>query len=249
MSVLDIQAIIFDMGGTLYDTPREIILMVRFILDFLALDDLKQLTDAEILTITKEADDLFDMRLLAENVDPYWLPSFEDSIEYDEIILQKLGVVDDLHERAVRAHQAWEIAYEETKPKFIESCRPVLEELKARGYRLGIASNRRNDPIPHLEDAGILNLFDVIEYSCVPGYRKPSPFMLLQAAVKLGINPRKCVYVGDKVYHDVGAAHNAEFLPILIVWCDTKEAGRASSDVIVINHLDKLLNRLPLNNL
>ena len=32
MSRKDIQAVVFDMGGTLYDTPREIVIMTRFIL-------------------------------------------------------------------------------------------------------------------------------------------------------------------------------------------------------------------------
>jgi len=147
---------------------------------------------------------------------------------------------------AWRSHTAWEEAYSKTKPKFLESCRPVLQTLYDRGYRLGIASNRRNDPIPHLDSAKIEHLFDAIEYSCVPGYRKPSPFMLLQAASKLGVNPRKCAYVGDKVEHDVGAARRADFLPILIVWCDKEEAGWASEDLIVIDHMEELLDLFPV---
>ncbi len=236
-----IKAIVFDMGGTLYDTPREIVNMTRFILSELGLDQFSDLSDSQILQITKRIDNMFDSRLERNNADPYWLPSFDDSVEYDKLILEKLGVEGDLVRMATRAHQAWEKAYSETKPNFIESCRTHLETLHQRGYRLGIASNRRNDPIPHLESAGIRHLFDVIEYSCVPGYRKPSPFMLLQAAAKLGVNPRRCAYVGDKVEYDVVAAKRAEFLPILIIWCDPKERMNVLDDVVVIEHINKMI--------
>ncbi|MFW9919184.1 MAG: HAD family hydrolase [Candidatus Thorarchaeota archaeon] len=245
MDLKDIQAIVFDMGGTLYDTPREIILMTRFILDALGLEEYANLTKKQIEDVSKQVDRMFDQRLVDSNVDPYWLPSFDDSIVYDRVILERLGVEGDLDKMASRAHKAWTNAFDSVKPKFLEPCREVLESLHERGYQLGIASNRRNDPIPHLEAANVLHLFDVVEYSCVPGYRKPSPFMLLQAASKLGINPQKCAYVGDKVEHDVGAARRAEFLPILIVWCDKEEAGWASEDLLVIDHIDELLELFP----
>ena len=246
MKMNDIQAIVFDMGGTLYDTPREIIIMTRFILKELGLQGFDQLTDLQILETTKRVDKIFDMRLVQDNVNPHWLPSFEDSVEYDRIILQELGIQGDLSEMAKEAHISWEKAYSARKPKFLEPCRSVLESLHEQGYLLGVASNRRNDPIPHLDESNITHLFDAIEYTCVPGYRKPSPFMLLQVASTLGINPRRCAYVGDKVEHDVGAARRAEFLPILIVWCDKDEAGWASEDLLVIDHIDELLEIFPV---
>ncbi len=244
MSLKDIQAIVFDMGGTLYDTPREIVLMTRFILKELNLTQFDDYTDKQILSLTKSLDDVYDIRLVSSNVDPHWLPSFEDSVQYDRYLLERLGVGGNLDDMALHAHREWEKAYSKTKPKFIEPCRAILEVLHEKGIRLGIASNRRNDPIPFLESANILHFFDAIEYSCVPGYRKPSPYMLLQVASKININPRKCAYVGDKVKHDVGAAKRAEFFPILITWCDSEEKKKAPSDTFVIDHIDQLMDFL-----
>ena len=241
MTLGDIKTIVFDMGGTLYDTPREIVVMTRCMFDELHLTEFMDYTDQQILAITKSADAIFDKWLVENNVDPHWLPSFDDSVLYNRYLLEKFGVDGDLDEMALKSYQKWIQVYSESQPKFIESCRSVLEALHEQGISMGIASNRRNDPNPFLEVAGVLSFFDAIEYSCVPGYRKPSPYMLLQTASILDTNPRKCAYVGDKVKHDVGAAKRAEFLPILIVWCDKSEAEKAPSDAIVIHHMKEIL--------
>jgi HAD superfamily hydrolase (TIGR01509 family) len=242
MELKSVRALVFDMGGVLYDTPRETTLMTRFILKQLPSNASPDFSDMQIADVIDGVDELFDRGLVEMNADPHWLPTYEDSVEYDRLILKSLGVKGDLASLASEAHRKWVDALPAMKPKFIEPCREVLETLHSRGYKLGIASNRRNDPIPHLTSDGIHTLFEVIEYSCVPGYRKPSPFMLLQIALKLGINPRMCVYIGDKVEPDMEAARRAEFLPTLLVWCASEEAGKAPKDAIVIEHIDELLD-------
>jgi HAD superfamily hydrolase (TIGR01509 family) len=242
MSRDNIRALIFDMGGVLYDTPRETNVMTRFILERLGISVSSTFSDEQIVEAIDLVDAVFDRGLVETNADPHWLPSFEDSVEYDRLILKSLGVKGDLSSLASEGHRKWADAYPRKKPKFMEPCRQVLESLRSRGFKMGIASNRRNDPVPHLTSDRVLSLFDVIEYSCVPGYRKPSPFMLLQTALKLGINPRRCAYIGDKVNPDVEAAMRAEFLPILLVWRSSEEAERAPNGTIVIQHIDELLD-------
>jgi HAD superfamily hydrolase (TIGR01509 family) len=241
----NIRGLIFDMGGVLYDTPRETNLMTRFILEQLGISASSAFSDEQIAEAIDLVDEMFDRNLVETNADPHWLPSFEDAVEYDRLILKSLGVKGELSSLASEGHGKWMSAYPKKKPKFMESCRQVLESLHTRGFKLGIASNRRNDPIPHLTSDRILSLFDAIEYSCVPGYRKPSPFMLLQNALKLGINPRTCAYIGDKVDPDMEAATRAGFLPILLVWCAPEEAEKALEGTVVIQHIDELLDLFP----
>jgi HAD superfamily hydrolase (TIGR01509 family) len=245
MVLQDVRALIFDMGGTLYDTPRETTVMTRFILQELGLHQFDDWPNQQIEDAVSRVDVLFDNDLVEANVRPHWLPSYEDSVEYDRLILETLGVEGDLGEMASASHHKWVEATPRTRPRFLEPCRSTLETLQTRGYRLAIASNRRNDPVARLKSDGVLHLFDVIEYSCVPGYRKPSPFMLLQVASKLGINPRKCAYVGDKVQHDVEAATRAEIIPILLVWCGLEEAKQAPEDTMVIKHISDLTDLFP----
>lgn len=242
MSLEDIRALVFDMGGILYDTPRETTVMTRFILKELELHEFEEYSDQTIEDTINRIDDLFDRNLVEANQEPHWLPSYDDSVEYDRLILKELGVKGDLNEMASYAHSEWLKALPNMMPRFLEPCREVLETLRSSGYQLGVASNRRNDPLPRLESDGVLHLFDSVEYSCVPGYRKPSPYMLLQVASKLGINPRKCAYIGDRIKHDIAAAKRADFLPILLVWCGLEESEKAPEDVIVIEHISELLD-------
>jgi phosphoglycolate phosphatase-like HAD superfamily hydrolase len=242
MSLEGIRVIVFDMGGVLYDTPRETIMMTRFILKHFLPNASASLSVHQIANAVSEVDRMFDEGLVENNVDPHWLPTYEDSIEYDRLILESLGIQGNLDSVASVAHRKWVDAEHTVRPKFMEQCREVLSSLRANGYKMGIASNRRNNPVPRLASDNILSFFDVVEYSCVPGYRKPSPYMLLQIARRLDINPRKCAYIGDKVDPDVEAAIRAEFIPILLVWCSPEEAEKAPRGTNVIQHINELVD-------
>jgi phosphoglycolate phosphatase-like HAD superfamily hydrolase len=242
MNLEGIRALVFDMGGVLYDTPRETTMMTRFILEHFSPNESASYSDQQIADAVSEVDEVFDKELVENNVDSHWLPTYEDSIEYDRLILESLGVQGNLNSMASAAHQKWVDAEHTVRPRFMGQCREVLSSLRANGYKMGIASNRRNDPAPRLASDNILSFFDVVEYSCVPGYRKPSPYMLLQIARRLDINPRKCAYIGDKVDPDVEAAMRAEFIPILLVWCSPEEAERAPRGTDVIQHINELVD-------
>jgi len=112
--------------------------------------------------------------------------------------------------------------------------------MAAQGYKLGIASNRFGDPTNMLEKDGIAKFFGSIEYSAVPGYAKPSPYMLLQVAQELGSNPMRCAYVGNIVEYDVVSANRAGMVPILITWVDPEQRELAPEGTVIINHICEL---------
>ncbi|MCJ7817652.1 MAG: HAD family hydrolase, partial [Candidatus Thorarchaeota archaeon] len=111
-------------------------------------------------------------------------------------------------------------------------------------FALGIASNRYGDPKQTLLDDSIYDLFGSVEFTGVPGYTKPSPYMLLRVAEEMGVNPRKCAYVGNIVEYDCVAAERAEMIPILLTWVDPHEVDKITTDVIVISHIADLLEIL-----
>lgn len=104
----------------------------------------------------------------------------------------------------------------------------VLRELKARGKKLGIVSNKFEGGVKDVEARFFPGLFDVShgETDVIP--RKPEPGGLLTCAREMGLDPARCVYFGDSDT-DMIAAHNAGMLAVGVEWgyqpLDALESG------------------------
>jgi len=240
-----VKAAIFDLGSTLYQTTRHLGDVHREFLASIGLEKYAELTDPQLEGAqSRGPDSWLDGRMLRNNVDIYWEPSREEWIEYDRRLLEEIGVTGSLDELVEEYQERWDSYLSESRYVLLDRCKETLETLVERGYKLGIASNRFGDPRPYLEEDSILSLFDSIEYSNVPGYKKPSPFLLLKVADDLGVNPRRCVYVGNYVKYDVEAAIRAEMIPILITWCNPEERENAPPETVTIDHISELLTLL-----
>ena len=240
-----VKAAIFDLGSTLYRTTRHLGDVHRDFLVKIGLEKYAELTDPQLEGAQSRGPDLWlNGRMLRQNVDIYWEPSREDWIEYDRRLLEEIGVTGSLDELVEEYQRKWDKYLSKSRYVLLDRCKETLETLLERGYKLGVASNRFGNPRPFLEEDSILSLFDSIEYTNVPGYKKPSPYMLLKVADDLGVNPRRCVYVGNYVKYDVEAAIRAEMIPILITWCNPEEKENAPPDTVIIDHISELLNLL-----
>jgi HAD superfamily hydrolase (TIGR01549 family) len=182
--------------------------------------------------------------MVDNNVPVDWQPTTEVWIEYDKLLLAALGVSDNLVALAIAYQDRWDKFFEDNSPELIDGVKETLEALRQRGFRLGIASNRFTDPERLLKQDGIHHLFDVVEYTNVPGYAKPSPYMLIRAADTLQLNPRRCAYVGNIADNDLVAATRAEMVPVLLAWCNPEEVEKVSTDTIVIEKISDLLEIL-----
>jgi putative hydrolase of the HAD superfamily len=88
--------------------------------------------------------------------------------------------------------------------------REVLEQLRARGYRLGIITNgSEKSQRAKLLASGLLDLVDVALISEEEKIRKPDPEIFVRAAERLSVTATECVFVGDNPQTDIGGAHNA----------------------------------------
>ena len=87
--------------------------------------------------------------------------------------------------------------------------RQVFEGLKARGLKLGLATNDTEAPArAHLAGAGVLELFDFVA-GCDSGWGgKPAPGQLLAFAGRVGVESARAVMVGDSL-HDLHAGRAA----------------------------------------
>ena len=242
MKLHGIRALIFDFGGTLYDSSFQLVDTTRRFLDEVGLYQHRKLTDSEMLELFSNGPDKWlDEYMLKNDVDMHWKPSNKEWLEYGRRVLHSLGVTKNVDEIATEVQKKWDAIEEGMFANLIDGCKETLEELQNQGYKLSIASNRFDDPSRYFERDRISHLFEVVEYTNVPGYKKPAPYMLIVAAAKMGVNPINCAYVGNMVQFDVAAAKNADMMPILLTWIDKEQADNATPEIIVIDHIRELL--------
>lgn len=92
----------------------------------------------------------------------------------------------------------------------------TLEILKARGYRLGICTNKREEiAVPHAQDLGIAGYMDAIVGGAEGRHLKPHPELALVALDLLGAEAGDTMFVGDSEI-DYETAIAAE-LPFVLV--------------------------------
>ena len=80
----------------------------------------------------------------------------------------------------------------------------VLQQLRRRGYQLGIITNGSSESQrAKLNGANLISHFDVILISEEEKVKKPDPEIFLLAAAKLNVNPQECIFVGDNPEVDI----------------------------------------------
>jgi putative hydrolase of the HAD superfamily len=100
--------------------------------------------------------------------------------------------------------------------RLFDDVRPALDELAARGVKLGVVSNFE----PWLEEIlalqGIADRFAAVAISGALGVAKPDPEIFKAALAEAGADPAATVHVGDQLVNDVAAARAVGITPVLI---------------------------------
>ncbi len=111
----------------------------------------------------------------------------------------------------------------------VEGGKEVIQQLHQRGYALGIISNligTREIPA-WLEQDGLSQYFKSVVLSSVFGKRKPDPAIYHEATRLAGVDPARCVYVGDNLKRDVTGSRAAGFgMVIILISPEAPGAGR-----------------------
>jgi len=209
-----IEVILFDMGGTLRgsipkDETSKISAMSR-IIDLLGAEAAPG-EFAALLTTRAGAYHSWARETVTElNEQDLWtkwmLPEWP---------AEKIG------ELAISLNQLWR---EATGERIIfPETKEVILTLFRRGYRLGLVSNTTSSvEVPQaLRAMELSGCIETVILSCVVGMRKPDPSILLEATRRMGVQPEKCAYIGDRLNRDVEASREAGF-PISIILCDPK---------------------------
>jgi putative hydrolase of the HAD superfamily len=124
--------------------------------------------------------------------------------------------------------------------RLFDDVRPALAALK--GFRCGVISNGSSlQQNRKLQQTGIAPLFELVLVSEEVGAAKPRREIFLTACRRARVAPRQCIYVGDRLDHDI--------LPSRSVGMDAYLLRRgpepAPANVEVIGTLAELRWRLP----
>lgn len=110
----------------------------------------------------------------------------------------------------------------------------VLGGLRARGMKLGLATNDAETPArAHIGRAGVAELFDYVAGFDSGHGGKPAPGMLLEFTRQFGLDPARVVMVGDSL-HDLEAGRAAGMRTAAVL------TGIAGTDVLA-PHADVVL--------
>lgn len=124
---------------------------------------------------------------------------------YFRKIFEFLGVVASdlpaLGER-VRSRHAERNLWSRVRPGTVEA----LQELRDRGYRLGVISNSDGRMEALLESVELRSYFDFVIDSQVVGFEKPDPRIFRLGCERAGAAPDQVIYVGDIYEIDVVGA-------------------------------------------
>lgn len=225
---MNIDVILFDMGGTLEDVRYSYELRRR------ALPGILNVLDSAGITLSEEEETLLNV-ILSRNAE------YKAWSEAREVELSALDIWADWNLRDFNIPHvslepvAEELAYLWETTFFARSLRPdaegTLRALSSLGYRLGIISNTssRTQVFRSLDAYGIADCFDNVVLSSIEGVRKPAREIFDAAVKAMGTESASAAYVGDTLSRDVIGSKRAGFALAIQI----QSFLTASSDVSV----------------
>lgn len=131
-------------------------------------------------------------------------------------------------------------AMDTTRP--YEGVIELLAQLKNKGIRTAIVSNKPNAAVQELYHHFFEDVVDIAIGECPEVRRKPSPDMLLKALEQLGCSQEDALYVGDSEV-DIATASNSGLPCISVSWgFRDRDFLLSHGATVIIDHPSELLN-------
>lgn len=205
----EIDAVMFDLGGTLIDLePSKDVVFHRVLARHGHEVPLAAVTNA-----VNEAEREYDEE--SANLDGVHEDRFWE--EFDRFVLDRLAFKGDFSRFAKDVSQEFGgIVPKVESWKEHEDARPLIEDLRTRGFRLGVISNATDLARRVMDHLGLTRYFETIVISDDVGVRKPDTRIFLMAAKLARAAPSRCLYLGDKYAVDVVGARRAGMNSILV---------------------------------
>jgi len=199
-----IEAITFDVGGTLADGDLDKKEFMKRVLDYLSGLGFQISKRAYKRSLGRAMNKLQALRSSGREMD------FDS---FYSLVLSGVGVQPNAEILAdLKA-----LYFECFRSELIRGAREVLERLSGR-YRLAVISNALTTwPRRFLEAEGLAKYFEFILVSCEVGWRKPHKAIFQVALDKLGLEPGAVVHVGDSPSEDIMGAKGVGMRAILVL--------------------------------
>ena len=228
MTITKIQAVVFDMGGTLENLYYDDTIRLE------ATQSLHQLLCDLDLDPGLSLPDLQTTVLSGMKGYQTWRAESEIELPPERVWTDYIFANHGLSkERLMNAAEDISFFYETRY--HIRSLRPeaptMLKVLRDKGSRLAVISNiiSRQLVPRQLAKYGIAHYFDPVVTSSGTGSRKPNERIFLETARLMGLPPAACAYVGDTISRDVIGARRAGYgLAIQIESFLTHEADKGT---------------------
>lgn len=138
----------------------------------------------------------------------YYISRYEHLVTYDglptrkklEMLTMEQNLPRELHSfiNEMKQQYTMEIVHVNCKPVFQHEY--ALSQLKARGYKIGVASNSiRNSIEVMMEKSNLLKYLDIIMSNQDVKEGKPSPEIYLKTIKALDVQPEQCLVVEDNI--------------------------------------------------
>ena len=187
---MGVKAFVFDMDGTILNTIPDLTMVTNLTMERLGYP---QHTQEEVITFVGNG---------------------------AERLVTQACPADTTPEERQHALELWRNIYLECGDDLTEpfpGITETLRELRARGMKTAVLSNKFDAAVRELSDHYFPGLFDVSLGEIPPTPRKPDPTMLLQILDEFGVKPEEAVYVGDTSV-DVEVARNAGTKAVGVSW-------------------------------
>lgn len=222
LTALPLQAALLDLDGTLIDTLDEFEAALSYMSQGLALPRIERALIAQ--TIGKGSEHLV-RTVLAHALEQAKRP-------------HQAADVEALFERAMALYFTGYEAVGMDHVKVYAGVREGLEKLRAKGYRMGVVTNKPGRLAkPLLKATGLDQFFEFLIAGDSYAKKKPDPLPLLQGCAKLQSKPEQTLMIGDSA-NDAAAARAAR-CPVAILRYGFNH-GQAAETIDANGHFDSI---------
>ena len=183
------EAVVFDMDGVIFDSEALVIKTWKMVAEKYGFDDVETVCRQCLGTNAAATRQIF-------------LDAYGEDFPYDDYKKEMSGLY---HMEAAGGNLP-------VKP----GVREILKYLKNAEIKTGLATSTREAVVrKELEEAGIIEFFDVIVCGDMVKKSKPAPDIYLEACRRLQIKPEAAYAVEDS-YNGIRAAHAAGMKPVMV---------------------------------